>query len=151
MMNKLLSFLAAVLVAFSATALAPQMLSENHAMLRVDATGKYLLLPVQEKEENAYVRVIVNNEQVQTLNVRFAVDKVDYYVPLDIQRYGNKKVLVDISFHGDRRTTGAVKDFVCWREMRVTDLRFTVGEHDVGTLHLDRPHPLDPPAHRHRA
>ncbi len=121
MMNKLLTILAAVLVAFSATALAPQMLSENHAMLRVDATGKYLLLPVQEKEENAYVRVIVNNEQVQTLNVRFAVDKVDYYVPLDIQRYGNKKVLVDISFHGDRRTTGAVKDFVCWREMRVTD------------------------------
>ena len=120
-MNRLLSILAAVLVAFSATALVPQLLSENHAMLRVDATGKYLLLPVQEKEENAYVRVIVNNEQVQTLNVRFAVDKVDYYVPLDIQRYGNKKVLVDISFHGDRRTTGAVKDFVCWREMRVTD------------------------------
>ena len=119
-MNRLLTILAAVLVAFSATALAPQMLSENQAMLRVDATGKYLLLPVQEKEENAYVRVIVNNEQVQTLNVRFAVDKVDYYVPLDIQRYGNKKVLVDISFHGDRRTTGAVKDFVCWREMRVT-------------------------------
>ena len=60
-MNKLLTILAAVFVAFSATALAPQMLSENHAMLRVDATGKYLLLPVQEKEENAYVRVIVNN------------------------------------------------------------------------------------------
>ena len=78
MMNKLLTILAAVLVALSATALPPQMLSENHAMLRVDATGKYLLLPVQEKEENAYVRVIVNNEQVQTLNVRFAVDKVDY-------------------------------------------------------------------------
>ena len=120
-MNRLLTILAAVLVAFSATALAPQMLSENHAMLRVDATGKYLLLPVQEKEENAYVRVIVNNEQVQTLNVRFAVDKVDYYVPLDIQRFGNKKVLVDISFHGDRRTTGAVKDFVCWREMQVSN------------------------------
>ena len=120
-MNKLFTLMVAVLVAFSATALAPQILSDNHAMLRVDATGKYLLLPVQEKEENAYVRVIVNNEQVQTLNVRFAVDKVDYYVPLDIQRFGNKKVLVDISFHGDRRTTGAVKDFVCWREMRVTD------------------------------
>ena len=46
-MNRILTILAAVLVAFSATALVPQLLSENHAMLRVDATGKYLLLPVQ--------------------------------------------------------------------------------------------------------
>ena len=118
-MNKLLTLTAAVLVALSATALAPQILSDNHAMLRVDATSKYLLLPVQEKEEYAHLRVIVDNEQTQAFNVRLAVDKVDYYVPVDIQRFGNKKVLLDVTFHGDRRTTGAVKDFVCWREMRV--------------------------------
>ena len=116
-MNKLFTLMVAVLVAFSATALAPQILSDNHAMLRVDATGKYLLLPVQEKEENAYVRVIVNNEQVQTLNVRFAVDKVDYYVPLDIQRFGNKKVLVDISFQHANSSTAPVLRRSPWKLM----------------------------------
>ena len=118
-MNRLLIFIATVLMAMTATALTPQILSDNHAMLRVNATGKYLLLPVQEKEENANVRIIVDNQQVQALNVRLAVDKVDYFVPLDIQRFDAKTVLLDITFHGDRRTTGVVKDFVCWREMKV--------------------------------
>ena len=120
-MNRLLICMVSVLVAITATALTPQILSDNHAMLRTHATGKYLLLPVQEKEEYAGIRVIVDNEQVQTLNVRLAVDKVDYYVPIDIQRYGNLWVLLDITFHGDRRTTGAVKDFTCWREMKISD------------------------------
>ncbi len=112
---------AATLVALGAAALTPQMLSDNHAMLRVSVDGRYLLLPVQEKEEIAHLRVVVDNNLVQTLNVRLAVDKVDYFVPLDLKRYGSDKALVDITFHGDRRTTGAVKDFACWREMKVSD------------------------------
>ena len=51
---------------------------------------------------------------VKRLNVRLAVDKVDYLVPLEI---GNAQLL-DITFHGDKRTTGAIKDFVCWKEMK---------------------------------
>ena len=120
-MNRLSILIASVFVAFTATALSPQMLSDNHAMLRVDATGRYLLLPVQEKEENAYVRVIVDNQQVQTFNVKLAVDKADYWVPLELNRFAVPSVLLDITFHGDRRTTGPVKDFVCWREMRLSD------------------------------
>ena len=97
-----------------------QVLGENHAMLRMDVSGKYLLLPVQEREENANVSVIVNNQTVQKFNVRLAVDKVDYYVPLELGRFG-KNVLLDIIFRGDRRTTGAIKGFVCWREMKQSD------------------------------
>ena len=102
----------------------PQVLGENHAMLRIDATNRYLLLPVQEREENANLRIIVDNQQRQTMNVRLAVDKVDYWVPLEIQRLRGQNggaVLLDITFHGDRRKTGAIKDFACWREMRQTD------------------------------
>ena len=120
-MNRILTWMVAVLAAITALAQTPQILSDNHAMLRVDASGKYLLLPVQEKEENANVRIIVDNQQVQALNVRLAVDKVDYFVPLDIRRFGSKMVLLDINFHSDRRITGAIKDFACWREMRIAD------------------------------
>ena len=95
-----------------------EVLGDNHAMLRVEASAKYLLLPVQEKEEIANVRVVVNNEQAKSFNVKLAVDKVDYYVPLELK---NGKVLLDIVFHGDRRTTGAVKDFVCWKELKQSD------------------------------
>ena len=110
---------AAVLMAISAQAqVQPMVLGENHAMLRVEQGTKYLLLPVQEKEENAHIAVLDGrNEMVKRLNVRLAVDKVDYYVPLEIEQ----AQLLDITFHGDRRTTGAVKDFACWKEMKYSD------------------------------
>ena len=97
------------------------MLGENHVMQRVETNQKYLLLPVQEKEENASVRIIADNQQVQAFNIRLAVDKVDYFVPVDIQRFGKSQVLLDINFHGDRRTTGAIKDFACWKEMKLSN------------------------------
>ena len=110
--------LIALMMAMIAHAQSTKILGKNHAMQRVAVTAKYLLLPVQEREENANIRVLVDNEQVQTLNVKLAVDKVDYYVPLDIQRFGAKQLLLDIVFHGERRFTGALKDFICWKEMK---------------------------------
>ena len=110
-MRKTTIIMTLLTIAFTAAAQSPKMLGENHALLRIPAAKvtKYVLLPVQEKEEIANIRVITNNELRQTLNVRLAVDKVDYYVPLDIKRYGAGDVLLDINFHGDRRKTGAVE------------------------------------------
>ena len=93
-------------------------LSDTHVMYRLEQDRKYLLLPVQEKEEIAAIAVVdARNEMVMRLNVKLAVDKVDYYVPLELKN----ACLLDIFFHGDRRTTGAVKDFACWREMKYSD------------------------------
>ncbi len=117
-MKKLLTLIAFVLMTMMANAQAPQILGESHAIQRIGVTSKYLLLPVQEKEEIANIRIIVNNEQRQTFNVKLAVDKVDYFVPVDIKRFGSNNVLLDINFHGDRRTKGAIKDFACWKEMK---------------------------------
>ncbi len=120
-MRKTIMLLTLVLMALTTKAQTPQILGDNHAMLPLKVSGKYLLLPVQEKEEIANVRVVVNNEQRQALNVKLAVDKVDYFVPLDIRRFGSDHVLLDITLHGDRRATGPVKDFACWKEMRQSD------------------------------
>ena len=110
------TIVAAVLMAISAQAkVQPMVLGENHAMMRVEQGKKYLLLPVQEKEENAHIAVLdERNEMVKRLNVRLAVDKVDYYVPFEVKQ----AQLLDITFQGDRRSTGAVKDFACWKEMK---------------------------------
>ncbi len=96
----------------------PLVLGKSHAMQRVEVKNHYLLLPVQEREDNANIRILVGGQQVQSMNIRLAVDKVDYYVPLDIQRFGTKDLLLDIMFYGDRRFTGAMKDFLCWQEMK---------------------------------
>ena len=119
--RKITTLVAALLMTVAANAQAPQILDDNHALQRVQVQGKYLLLPVQEKEENAHIDVVVDNQMRQSFNVKLAVDKVDYYVPVDIRRFGAKSLLLDITFHGDRRSTGAVKDFLCWKDMRQSD------------------------------
>ena len=118
MRNLFLVILMSMLAAAESKAqVTPMVLNDHQAMVRMDSGKPYLLIPVQEKEEYANVRVIVNNENVKNFNVRLAVDKVDYYVPLKVE--GGE--LLDITFHGDRRTTGAVKEFACWREMKRSD------------------------------
>ena len=119
--RKITTLVAALLMTVAANAQAPQILDDNHALQRVQVQGKYLLLPVQEKEENAHIDVVVDNQMRQSFNVKLAVDKVDYYVPVNIKRFGAKSLLLDITFHGDRRSTGAVKDFLCWKDMRQSD------------------------------
>ena len=120
-MKKFLAIAAILLHSLGLSAQA-QMLSDHHAMMRLDVTGRYLLLPVQEREENANIRVIVGGKEVMSFNARLAADKVDYYVPLDLSRFADAKtLLLDVTFHANRRTTGAVKGFVCWKEIRQSD------------------------------
>ena len=133
-MKRLLTIITTMMLAMTMEAQSPLILGESHAMLRVKNETKYLLLPVQEKEENAHIAVVDSrNEMVQRLNVRLAVDKVDYYVPLDLSKLSTlnsqlstfdprpSTLILDITFHGERRTTGAIKDFVCWKEMKYSD------------------------------
>lgn len=96
----------------------PMVLSENHAMVRLETGNKYVLLPVEEKAENANVRVInSDNQTTRRPNVRLAVDNVDYYVPFEIK----DGQTLDIIFSGDRRKTGPIKDFACWKEMKFSN------------------------------
>jgi len=97
----------------------PSILSDRHAMVRVTTAERFVLLPVEEKADIAHLRVLKDNKVVQTLNVRLAVDKVDYFVPLEIKT--QRAALLDIHFNGDRRTKGALKELACWREMRLSD------------------------------
>ena len=96
----------------------PIILGDSHAMLKVNQAKKYLLLPVQETEDIAAISVLDNqNNMVQRLNVKLAIDRVDYFVPYELKG----ACLLDIEFHGDRRQKGAVGEFVCWKEMKLSD------------------------------
>lgn len=119
-MKKVITTMVAALLTFTGVSAQskPQVLGKSHAMQRVEVKSNYLLLPVQEREDNANIRIIADNKEVRSLNVRLAVDKVDYYVPLDIKRFNSKELLLDINFYGDRRFTGAMKDFICWKDMK---------------------------------
>ena len=96
----------------------PIVLGDKHAMLKVKQGVRYLLLPVQESEDIAAIAVLNSqNDMVQRLNVKLAIDRVDYYVPYELKGAS----LLDIEFHGDRRQKGAVGEFVCWKEMKYSN------------------------------
>ena len=96
----------------------PMVLGEKHAILRLAQDKKYVLLPVQETEDIAAIAVLDGrNDMVQRINVKLAIDRVDYYVPYELK--GAR--LLDIEFHGDRRQKGAVGEFVCWKEIKFSD------------------------------
>ena len=73
-----------------------EVLGERHAMVRLDAARKYLLLPIDESEEMAHVRVVCNNRLITTFNCRLSTGKVDYFMPYEIGEGG----LFDITFNG---------------------------------------------------
>lgn len=96
-------------------------LSSNHAMKRVKTEDKYILLPVEEEEGYAHIRVIKDNQVVKEFNCKLAINKTDYNVPLDVSEYGGD-VLLDIQFSGDKRSIGLINNFVCWKDIKATNV-----------------------------
>ncbi|WP_438360885.1 DUF4980 domain-containing protein [Leyella stercorea] len=97
-------------------------LSSNHCIYRISKPSNYLLLPVQEKAEMCNVKVVDNNNQVKSLNVRLAVNHIDYYVPLALKPYsGSKGLALDIHVNGTYRNDGDLSGFTCWKNMQLAD------------------------------
>lgn len=136
-MNIAKSVMAAMLTLITvlgqAQTLSPNFLSDDHVMVRVPSHDRYVLLPVEESQSNDHIRVIKDNGVVQELNVRLAVNKADYYMPLDIQRFAGvqakgqapKNVLLDIVVNrGDAANSGskaATSDFAAWKLLKTSN------------------------------
>ena len=102
-----------------------QVLNDNHVMMRFSTDKQYILLPVEESQNNDHITIIKDNKAVQTLNVKLSVNKADYYVPLDIKRFGKGKVLLDMSINRGDEANSASKastsDFAAWKLIKTSD------------------------------
>lgn len=98
-------------------------LGDGHYMVRINTNQKYLLLPVEDTSPDVYIRMIVGNDEVQNFNVRLALQKVDYYVPVDLSAYAGKT----ISFKFKLNTNDPLhinlspENTVCCKEMKLSD------------------------------
>ena len=120
-MNRKINLLAFCLFITTTLMHAQSFLSSNHAIKRVKTTDKYVLLPVEEEEGYAHIRVIKDNQVVKEFNCKLAINKTDYNVPLDVSEYGGE-VLLDIQFSGDKRSIGLINNFVCWKDIKATNM-----------------------------
>lgn len=116
-----ISLLASAIPAAADNGVKIEHLGVNNTLVRVDTDGKYLILPVQDSNDEAIVNIVVDGKLDRTLNVRLAKSKVDYTVPLNLERYAGKNVVLNIITTQSRSSVREAKDDACWSNLAVTD------------------------------
>lgn len=120
------TFLFAVALACCSMAMAQQTglnishLSATHSMIRVQQPQKYLLLPIEEKAPEATINVLSDTKTDQSFTAHLAINKVDYYVPFNLDAYKGHNVILDVRARVDRNQARDVKTDVCWNEMKLS-------------------------------
>ncbi|MDE6121176.1 MAG: DUF4980 domain-containing protein, partial [Muribaculaceae bacterium] len=96
-------------------------LGVNNTLVRITGDGKYLLLPIQESNDDARIVVLVDGKADRTVNARLAKSKVDYFVPFDLTPYKDHNVLLNIVTTQNRSNIREAKDDACWKNLALTD------------------------------
>lgn len=140
MKRNILSVLIALASIGTACAQETQFLSNNHCLYRIQQKDKCLLLPVQESAEMSNIKVIAGNKQMKSLNVRLAMNKVDYYVPFYLDEFNEEKTLaLDIHVNGNYRNDGGISTFTCWKNIKTAESFDTTNHEQYRPLYHHTP------------
>lgn len=96
-------------------------LGVNNTLVRTDGQHGYLLLPVQESEDDARINILTDGKIAETIYVRLAKTKTDYTVPFDLTPYKGKHVILDVVTPQGRGSVREAKEDVCWKGITLTD------------------------------
>lgn len=96
-------------------------LGTNNTLVRITGDQKYLLMPVQDNNDDARINVIVDGKIENTIFVKLAKSKVDYKVPLDLSRYKGHDVVLNVITSQNRSTVREAKDDACWKNFSLAD------------------------------
>ncbi|WP_300701867.1 GH32 C-terminal domain-containing protein [Bacteroides sp.] len=88
-------------------------LGDGQSIVQIDEQRKYLLLPVEEASPEAKLYMIANNDVVRSMNVRLAINKIDYFVPVDMTGFENKQLSFNFQLIADSA--------LCWDEIKLAD------------------------------
>lgn len=96
-------------------------LGVNNTLVRVTGDGRYLMLPVQEANDDARINILADGKIAETIYVRLAKSKTDYAVPFDLSPYKGKNVILDIVTPQGRSSVREAKEDACWKGIALTD------------------------------
>ena len=96
-------------------------LGVNNTLVRIKGDSRYVLLPVQESNEDARINVIVDGKIVETIYVRMATSRTDFTVSYDLSPYKGKNVILDVVTPQSRSSVREAKGDVCWKNISLTD------------------------------
>ena len=88
-------------------------LGDGQSIVQIENQKKFLLLPVEEASPEAKLYMIADNDVVRNMNVRLAINKVDYFVPVDLSGFDNKSLSFNFQLIPDTA--------ICWDEMKLSN------------------------------
>ena len=108
-------------------------LAREHNLITVQDARRYLLLPIQDNAPEAKLCLIGtdNLAATETVNVRLARERVDYFVPLDLSAFAGAAVTVDVH--------GMPADARCWKELELADTFDTTNREKFRPLYHHTP------------
>ena len=109
------------LAAHAADGMEMSYLGVNNTLVRVTGEGRYLLLPVQDSNDDARINVLVDGKVEETIYVRLAKSKTDFLVPYDLSAFEGKNVILDIVTPQSRSSVRESKEDACWKDIRLAD------------------------------
>lgn len=98
-----------------------QFLGDNNALIRITGEAKYLLLPIQERQDDATINVLVDGNLVKTFYARLAKTKVQYTVPFDLESYKGHNVILDVRINQGRQSMRELQEDVCWKHLELAN------------------------------
>ncbi len=102
-MRSIASIITALLLLTGIPAMAglpTQKCGEGHYIIRVDTTRRFVLLPIEDAAPEFDVRILTDGNVARSIDVRLAVDHVDYCMPLDLKPFAGADVILDIRSKG---------------------------------------------------
>ena len=96
-------------------------LGVNNTLVRITGDGKYIILPIQEANDDAKINIVVDGKTEKVINARLAKSKVDYTVPVNIEKYKGHDVLLNIITQQSRASVREAKEDVCWNGIELAD------------------------------
>lgn len=98
-------------------------LGEGYFLVRANTEQKYLLLPIEEAAPDVRVNMIVDNKEVKCFDVRLAIHKVDYFVPVDLAGYSGQTISFKFKLNTNDplHTNLSSENIVCCKEMKLSN------------------------------
>lgn len=114
-------------------------LGVNNTLIRITGDSRYLLLPVQESNDDAAITVLVDGKPEKSINVRLAKSKVDYYVPFDLTPFKGHDVLMNVITTQNRSNIREAKEDACWKNLVMSDTFDTANREKFRPLYHHTP------------
>lgn len=94
-----------------------EFLGKNNSILKIKTDLRYLLVPVEEKEDDSNIGILRNGKLDRTIYVKLAKKHIDYYVPVDLSEYKNEDVVFNIITNDS--SVNELKAMICWDSVKL--------------------------------